>query len=238
LPQNAFHGLVGLALARALVVAAAATIGAMAPDADVYAGVAGVLAGHPEVVDVCHRTATHSLLAIAVVAGIGLAFRHSPRFAWGCWAAALGMATHDLLDIFFWFAPIDLFWPFSHLPPEKPLLPVINLWKGAFPASLHGQYDRIFGLRDSMEFAASLLFITALLRIAGRPVQGLQRLRVGGWLMLGVALIGAFSLPYPKEIYVVMVPLLGLFLPATWWFSCSLREEIARWAARSSVRFP
>jgi membrane-bound metal-dependent hydrolase YbcI (DUF457 family) len=126
MPQNGFHGLVGLAVAKQVAprVDAAATepfvagvtLGAMLPDIDVNPTAIAFLV-NKDLTYAVHRTFTHSLLAIAILTVAGAIVRRRARAtSWVCFGLALGITTHVLLDIFFWFAQIDLFWPFSHFP--------------------------------------------------------------------------------------------------------------------------
>src|SRR5262245_43298331 len=93
---------------------------------------------------------------------------------------ALGMLTHVCLDAFFWFAPLDLFWPFSHLPADRPILPVLDLWAPARPLpAVLGKKDLLVNLREAFDFAAFALYLMALRpgtddRVGGEPATTLM----------------------------------------------------------------
>jgi membrane-bound metal-dependent hydrolase YbcI (DUF457 family) len=184
MPQNGFHGLMGLAVAKWVAPRAPAavaepfvatvTLGAMLPDIDAYPAAVLFLMGRHDLTYAVHRTLTHSLLAILIVAAVGVGLRRSPRAAWACWGLSLGMATHAFLDTFFWFAQLDFFWPFSHLPPDAPVLPVIDLWRHARPLpGLFGNRDFLANLREAFELAAFALYLMALRRVTQQR-SGLQ----------------------------------------------------------------
>jgi membrane-bound metal-dependent hydrolase YbcI (DUF457 family) len=255
MPQNGFHGLVGLAavqwgIPRAVrraeradihsmvePLAAGIALGAMLPDIDLYPTAILVLLGHQELTYTVHRTFTHSLLAILTVGGLGLVLRQrSAAGTWACWGLALGMVTHVFLDAFFWFAPLDLFWPLSHLPREAPLLPVIDLWAWArpLPAAL-GQPDLLPNLLSALELAAFALYFLALRRLAqaepkGRPADGLRRWERWAWASFAVALVGAFMLPNTLQETLVHVPYLLALAPYCWGQTVRLRVSLARWS--------
>src|ERR1051326_154960 len=155
MPQNGFHGLIGLATAKALakrVPGAAAqpfvagiVLGSMLPDVDMYPTGIAFLLKRADLTYVIHRTATHSLLFAFALLLLGLI----PRTRWLFIGLSLGVCTHILLDTFFWFTQIDMFWPFSRLGTG---LPIVNLWS----------HERLTGLwanfREAFESAALALF--------------------------------------------------------------------------------
>lgn len=100
MPQNGFHGLAGLAVARwaaprapaafAEVFVPAVVLGAMLPDVDVYPAAVAFLRGRGDLTYVSHRTFTHSMLAALLVAFAGAVLRRrSPGSAWACAGLAL-----------------------------------------------------------------------------------------------------------------------------------------------------
>jgi membrane-bound metal-dependent hydrolase YbcI (DUF457 family) len=268
MPQNGFHGLVGLAVAKGLahhapagaaeVFVAGITLGAMLPDVDIYPAAVFFLAGRPDMVPVIHRTLTHSLLAILVAAGVGAALgRRSPAGRWGCWGLAVGMMTHAFLDAFFWFGQLDLFWPLSHLPRERPLAPVIDLWAAARPLPA-----LLFNLREAFEFAAFALYLRALRRVvqgtvndmadgarvgkgvppfaaavaANGGVRLLARWERWAWIGFAAALVGAFWLPNPLQEVLVYAPWLLAFAPFCWSRTLQFRGAVTAWCLRSEAR--
>lgn len=248
MPQNGFHGLVGLAVARWTVPRAPAavaepltvgiTLGAMLPDIDMYPTAVLFLLGRQELIYVAHRTVTHSLLAILVAAVVGAALRRrSRKTAWLCWGLALGILTHAVLDVFFWFAPLDLFWPLSHLPPDAPLLPVIDLWARARPLpAVFGRPAFLINLREAFEFAAFALYLLTLRRLsssgqeAGKARTTLRRWEQWAWAGFAVALVGAFVLTNALQEVLVYAPWLLAFAPYCWAQTIKLRGQIARWS--------
>lgn len=179
MPQTAAHALVGLGVAKVMAprvpdkakvgVAVAAIAGAVFPDLDMYPAAVAFVTGHKELVHVLHRTATHSVWLVLLLAIAGmLLHRSSQTSAWVCWSAAAGMATHVFLDIFFFYWPVDLFWPLSHLPHEAPLLPVVNLWPAGTPeVPVLGNEDFLANLIEGAELAFVALYLLAVRRMAG-----------------------------------------------------------------------
>jgi len=71
-----------------------------------------------------HRTATHSLVVIALFTTIGLLFsttRGGRSFFQGL---GMGMVLHVLFDVLMWFSPVDILWPLGRfgIPSD------VNLW--------------------------------------------------------------------------------------------------------------
>jgi hypothetical protein len=217
------------------------TLGAMLPDIDMYPTAVVFLLGRPDLIYVMHRTLTHSLLAILIVAGLGMVLRRrSAAAAWACWGLALGMLTHVTLDAFFWFAPLDLFWPFSHLPPGKPVLQVIDLWSGARPLpAVLGKPDVLVNLREACEFAAFALYLMALRRVTRRgnasagKSMSMVRWEQCAWAGFGIALVGAWMLPRGLEEMLVVGPYLLAFAPYCWRQTLRLRGAVAHWSLSS-----
>ena len=240
MPQNGFHGLVGLATAKGTArrvpnVGAAAfvfgtVLGSMLPDIDMYPTAIAVLLHRGDLTYVIHRSATHCLLAVLLLLVLGALLRgKSTKVAYGLIGLGLGMLTHEVLDIFFWFAPIDLFWPFSHLP-DGQALPIVNVWSGVPkipPLALN--------IREAFEFCAFALFLTVVGNIAasqGADVRALRKWQTFIWIMFGVALVTAFLFRTNDRLqnYVVTTPYLLLFLPYCWKQVWNFRREITAWA--------
>lgn len=102
-----------------------------------------------------HRTATHSLLMIALLTTIAVLMsttRGGRSFFKGL---GLGMAVHACVDILVWFSPVDILWPLGHfgLPSE------INLWKWVTLPRLWGNF------LGSTDFLMMGLFYLYLLRL-------------------------------------------------------------------------
>jgi len=257
LPQNGLHGLFGLGVARvvaprllaqqrqsaAVPFVTGTTLGAMLPDVDMYPTAIVFLMGRGDLIYVMHRTATHSVFLVLLLTIIGvllLRLRRGrrPVTGWACLGLALGMSTHILLDTFFWFAQIDLFWPLSHLPAEQPLLPILDLWQGAKLDPL------VVNLREAGEFAAFALLLRALRHIAARQEESapgvsprsLNRWETAAWVGFGVALVGAVLFRDAPKFQNVLVtaPSLLAFLPFCWLSVYRLRHALAHWACGQS----
>lgn len=243
MPQNGIHGLVGLATARTLArkvpeprgpLVLGLLFGSMLPDADLYPACILYLSGHPDLLYAVHRSVTHSILAILAV--LGLAKLSDPRNSRRALyiGAVIGMAIHSFLDIFFWFSPIDLFWPLSHIPPTHPLLPVVNLWKDVHLPPVLGRPDLLNNLLTAMEIGSCAVYATFVRSLAGE-ITGPLRKRILGWERMTwvaavLAVVLAFILPKATMDIAVMAPLLLLFLPFIWWLTYWCREAICRWA--------
>lgn len=239
MPQNGFHGLVGLAAARpfarrlpaelAPAGVAATVLGAMLPDIDMYPTAVAFLLGRKDLIYVIHRSATHSLSLALVLAFFALVFwrRKSAAGVVGA-GLTIGVLTHIGLDLFFWFAQIDLFWPFSHLPPESPIAPVADLWKGVTVPPI------LVNIREAFEFAAFGLLLMALRRTTATP--SLIKWERAAWAFFGIALVTAVLFrDHPSwQNYVVTTPYLLAFLPFCWRQVVVVKTELARWAVRAS----
>lgn len=224
MPQNGFHGLVGLATARLLArrvpspeaFVPGVVLGSMLPDIDMYPTAIAVLMGHKELIYVIHRSATHSLLFVGVLC-LGAAL--FARCRWLLLGLAVGVLTHLTLDIFFWFAAIDLFWPFGR------------------PVDLWGEIRRVplwLNIREAFEFAAFALFLGALRRITGAD---LRKWELGTWIGFGIALVTAVLFRERDDLQnrVVTTPYLLLLIPFCWSRVWILRKELALWASGKFV---
>jgi membrane-bound metal-dependent hydrolase YbcI (DUF457 family) len=228
MPQNGFHGLVGLLTARALArrlpqpdwFVPGAVLGAMLPDADMYPTAIAVLLHRSDLTYVIHRSASHSLSFAVLLALAGLVV---PRMRWLFAGLALGVLTHITLDIFFWFAPIDILWPLSHRES-------IDLWAHANVAPI------FLNLREALEFAAFACMFRALYVIAPHAKMQLKKWEIAAWLLFAVALVTAVVFRETNRIqnFVVFTPYLVAFLPFCWMQVWKLRREIAAWAVRDA----
>ncbi|MBW3622175.1 MAG: metal-dependent hydrolase [Armatimonadetes bacterium] len=251
MPQNGLHGLVGLAAAKQLAPLApreeavpfvtAITLGAMLPDIDMYPTAVVFLSGREDLVYAVHRTLAHSLWVLLLLIGAGAVARERWKTGrWICWGLALGGFTHVFLDAFFWFAPLDLFWPLSRLPPDRPLLPVIHLWSGMRLPALWGKPDLLENSLMAFELAALALYLLALRRISRQvnprcpAAEGLIRWERWAWISFGISFVGAVVLPSSAQKVLVHVPYLLAFLPYCWWQTVKRRETIATWSLRES----
>lgn len=206
-------------------------LGAMLPDIDLYPTSVAFLAGHKELVYAIHRTATHSLAAAVIVAAIALASWGKPSLAWWCGGFALGVLTHIALDLFFWFEQLDVFWPFSHLPPGHPLLGIPNLWARVHLPPIFNNPEGCRSLRDAFEFAAIGAFLVALDKVAPRETgKRFFNFTVAlCWVLFLIALVGVALWPWKKQIILVNVFTLLYLLPYAWIQTVKRGPEIGAW---------
>jgi membrane-bound metal-dependent hydrolase YbcI (DUF457 family) len=240
MPQNGFHGLVGLATAKALVPRVAPAVrtpfafglvfGAMLPDIDLYPTAVAVVAGVPDAVKIFHRSATHSVLFLLLLVAAAVITKKRISTSWLFWGLALGVLGHEVLDIFFWFAQLDIMWPFSHWPASNPPFQVINIWTSDYKGL-------VSNIRDAFEFVAFALFLYSLRKIVLR-IRPAAKVAIDLLVMrlmcayFVVALTTAFLFAGHTETQqkIVNFPFLLLFLPYCWWRAWVYREEIAQWA--------
>jgi hypothetical protein len=231
-PQNGFHGLVGLATARAAAkrvpqngvraFAPAVVLGAMLPDADLYPTAVAFLAGRKDLIYEIHRTLTHSALLVGLLLLLALLSR-SPAWRFGFLGFALGTATHEFLDVFFWFQGIDLLWPLSPIHIGGYLVGEPNLWANVQVS------DLLRNIREACEFLAFGLMLTALGRIL-RNARLFVFSKIAFALFLAT-LITAYAFrdkPYIQNV-IVETPYLLFFAPLIWWTVWKHRDEITDW---------
>lgn len=243
MPQNGLHGLFGLASARGLARFAPAdyrsgwvgglVLGAMLPDIDMYPTGVAFLLGRKDLVYVIHRTATHSLVVVALAIVAALLWRwRRPGPGWMVLGLALGSAGHAVLDVFFWFTEIDLFWPLSHWPPDSPFLPMVDLWQGQRMEGL------AYNIREACEFAAFALYLR-MVQVAvrrfdetDRELAGMKKWEIALWVFFAIALATAFLFreTASRQNYVVTTPYLLAFLPYCWLKTWRNRDALSRWA--------
>ena len=208
-------------------------LGSMLPDVDMYPTAVAFLAKWPDLINVIHRSLTHSLVLLVLLLVAG-AFARKPAWRFGLWGLGIGISTHILLDTLFWFTQIDLFWPFSHLPSDAPLLPVVNLWAAYHMPPL------FVNIREAFEYAAFALLLYALLRISPSDPYLAKWIRFA-WCYFVVTLVTAFVfLESPATQNVIVTgPYLLILLPVCWLAVWRDRGAIAVWAqGRPAVRLP
>jgi len=251
MPQSGFHGLVGLATSRALIARVPSTaqvgfafgtvLGAVLPDIDLYPAAVAALVDPKhatEELQIFHRTAAHSIFVVVLFALMGFPFGGNLKLRWTLWGLSIGVLTHEVLDVFFWFAKIDIMWPFSHWPAHW--FATINIWA---PHDKQLATGLAPNLRDACEFPAFALFLAAIrsiVTIQGRPQAALtkqiwwERML---WVYFLVALIGSFlNVENPQlQQKIIFVPILLAVLPYCWSRIWVYREEIAAWSRRPSV---
>lgn len=235
MPQSGLHGLSGLPTARALIgrvpreahaaFVFATIFGAVAPDIDLYPTAIGVTFFNQDVY-VLHRSFTHNIFVLLLLYVLGLCMR-KPAWRWGLWGLGIGCLTHELLDIFFWFAKLDLFWPLS-LPHGHGMLPVVDVW-GDNKALKSGPIPNI---RDAFEFPFFALMLLSIRRCVHRvrPDLDMKKQRVWEtvlWCYFPVTIATAF-LSTKQQLW-VNVPILFAFLPYCWSRVWIYRYELAAW---------
>ena len=99
-------------------------LGSIIPDIDIiFCAIASYYIPIEEAVYFFHRTITHSIITLAAIYLVFLItyeIKKNNSILNSAYGFIAGMSFHLLIDIFFWFDSIDLFWP---LP-----IPNINLW--------------------------------------------------------------------------------------------------------------
>ncbi len=247
MPQSGFHGLVGLATARALMgrvpavaqgaFAFGTVLGAVLPDIDLYPTVVAVKLLGMDVYAV-HRSFSHSIFVVLVFALLGWGTAAVPKRRWLWWGLAIGCLTHEVLDIFFWFARLDIMWPLSHFPKDKPLFSIIDVWNGNYPGITKGLVPNI---RDAFEFPAFAWMLTAIRKavLRVRPdADFTKQLKWEDvlWGYFPVTLVTAYVYrdnPSIQQLW-VNVPYLLAFLPYCWSRIWIYREDIAAWCRLSA----
>ena len=231
-------GLVRRAVSRlpehaAVPAALGLALGAVLPDIDLIPTAIAYLFGRTDLVEAFHRTFTHSVFLVLLLGAIGIWQRARP-VGWLCRGLAVGMATHDTLDIFLWFSPIDLFWPLSHIPRDHPLLPVINLWANFKYPPVFGNPSFIPNMLGAFELAAIGAWLAGLASLSreatGRlsPSAALIRWSRCAWASFGVAVAGAFVLGNQAQTILVSSQCLLAFHPYCWIQTVRVVRE---WAA-------
>ncbi len=238
MPQNALHGLVGLAVCRRMGRNAAQAqpwvmgviLGLMLPDADLYPAGILRLAGVIDGFDVIHRTATHSLFLVVLLMILGGVFRSKPVWSAACMGLSLGVGLHIFLDVFMWFSALPLLWPLNVLGEGD--LGVVDVWKGVEIPEMAKSF------RDVLEMLFAAIYLTSLAKI-GREDPGTSSARkLKGcvyvcWGLLAVTSVVAFFVPYDgKMVFVTGVLLLVFVLPVLWWQTWRLRAPITAWCLR------
>jgi membrane-bound metal-dependent hydrolase YbcI (DUF457 family) len=135
-----------------------------------------------------HRTATHSLVVIALFTTIGLLFsttRGGRSFFQGL---GTGMVLHVLFDVLMWFSAVDILWPLGRfgIPSE------VNLWTWF---SLPRLWLDLLGSADFLLMALFYQYLLGRGRMYGTNVRFLPALR--SFMLLHLALFAAFAgLPF------------------------------------------
>lgn len=192
--QSGLHGIVGLALSRAVGsnVSSASQHGAsgerdalaeewkkgltfgfilgnILPDVDLLP-LAITFLFNSELAMRMHRTATHSLLLSVPLILIGWLFLRG-RTKGLVTGLGLGALTHSVLDIFLWFSSVDLLWPLGRWGIPS----LVNLWSGAKLPRFVGNF---LGALDYLAFALYFVSLTNIAKKKETDLEFLPRLRL------------------------------------------------------------
>lgn len=236
--QVGIHALIGLAVGEQIsrrsghsaaghALAWGFMLGSISPDLDVVA-VAAVVPFDTGLALLLHRSFSHSLGAVVAVLVVStllsLVLREPSIRFWGG-GMALGIGLHIVLDLLFWFTPVDLLWPASALGVADP----VNLWGWWESPLLLGR------LLAAGEFAAMALYFRALAtraaegRLPVRRVAPARRLMsLSLWYSL-VLVVASFLLPDGAEGLVRLLllgPMVLVALPASLYLTWALRGAL------------
>lgn len=136
-------------------------IGNFVPDFD-FIPMLLVYPFHPELARTIHRSASHTLflpLLITLIAlGLYLVKRKHTFKDWGI-GLSIGMVTHIVLDILFWFDKVKVFWPVDIWSVSSE----INIWKNWTPPT-----SLVLLIRAAAEFLCYSVLFYILRRRAHR----------------------------------------------------------------------
>eukprot|EP01112_Ceratiomyxa_fruticulosa_P001898 TRINITY_DN1204_c0_g1_i2.p1 TRINITY_DN1204_c0_g1~~TRINITY_DN1204_c0_g1_i2.p1 ORF type:complete len:274 (-),score=24.75 TRINITY_DN1204_c0_g1_i2:60-881(-) len=230
-------------------------VGNVFPDLDTYP-MAVVLFINPKFAAHMHRTYLHSIVTALLLCLILCAFQlirnrkgyQSIDSQINLKSAGLGLfvgsAIHILLDIVFWFSPIDIIWPFCI---GDVLCTKINLWINTYVPELLAK------LLTASEMLAFALFLTALrvftksnmekmksknkvelpsplspdsLRRCEKYLKILPKLEIFQWVYAVFSFTAVFWASDGMLFYIVFAELLGLCGPAFYILSYNLRPLI------------
>ncbi|HEY3363779.1 MAG TPA: metal-dependent hydrolase [Symbiobacteriaceae bacterium] len=222
--QVGIHALTGLVLGEALLSGSVPSrtrqralifgyvLGNIVPDLDYLAAVGAYPVSHTLALHL-HRGFSHSLLAaLALLVGFFVSswLMDDPYLRYLGYGLAAGVATHMALDIFVWFAPVDVFWPAS----EFGIIPPVNLWWWYNAPVLVGR------LLGAFEFGAFGLYYDHLAKLAISyrtdldAVASLERMATVCWITWAV--LSALSLDVKADTYDIWfyIPMGLIFMPS------------------------
>lgn len=204
--QSGFHGILGLAVARAVSGGSLKTgsspgekgevskselkkgvifgfvLGNILPDADLLP-LAITFLFDSRLAMRMHRTATHSFVVIVPLMLLGWLFLRG-RAKGIALGLGLGAITHSVLDIFIWFSPVDLLWPLGTWGVPS----VVNLWSGVEAGRVAGNF---LGALDYLAFALYFAFLAKMARARETDVDFLPKLRV--FTVLNLAFFAVYT---------------------------------------------
>ncbi len=204
--QSGFHGILGLAVVRAIGGRSSKTgvspvekgqtpeaelkrgvvfgyvLGNILPDADLLP-LAITFLFDSRLAMRMHRTATHSLVVIVPLMLLGLLFLRG-RGKGMALGLGLGAITHSMLDIFVWFSSVDLLWPLGTWSVPS----VVNLWSGVEVGRVAGNF---LGALDYLAFALYYAFLAKMARARETDADFLPQLRV--FTVLNLAFFAVYT---------------------------------------------
>lgn len=199
-------------------------LGNFIPDLDFLASVA-MFPINQEIALGLHRGFSHSLLgAVALIVGFfcaSLLMRDTYVRYLGL-GLALGVVGHFSVDIFLWFAPVDVFWPASIFG----IIPPINLWWW------WGEPPLVSRLLGAAEFAAFAIYYDYLVRLAvgfhtnREMIPIVRRMATICWIIWAVLTPMAVDMPnetFEKALY---VPMGIVFMPAVFYITWRMQATI------------
>lgn len=199
--QSGFHGILGLAVARAVGgrpseagssqaengeaskseirkgLVFGFVLGNILPDADLLP-LAITFLFDSRLAMRMHRTATHSFVVIVPLMLLGWLFLRG-RGKGVTLGLGIGAITHSVLDIFVWFSSVDLLWPLGSWGVPS----VVNLWAGIETGRIVGNF---LGALDYLAFALYFSFLARMARARETDVDFLPKLRLFTVLNLAV----------------------------------------------------
>lgn len=181
--QNGLHGLIGLTLTRmtskdahepgsAIVAKSFAygfVTGNVLPDVDLAAlGITYLF--DSKLAMRMHRTATHSLITIAIVTLLGLLLSTTKGGKSYFRGLGTGMLVHSFVDIFLWLSSIDILWPLGSFGFRSE----INLWANVKIPPL---WNNFLGATDFLMVALFFGYLTKMARRHETNLDFLPKLR-------------------------------------------------------------
>lgn len=259
MPQGGFHALIGVTVGRRVWPGRADavlgfTLGSMLPDVDVLPFAILAVTGH--VIPALHRTLTHSLVTATVVLAAGWVVRRRVAGVNSCptrqtvgaearrfssvdagsflVALAVGMAGHDLLDIFFWLTSIDLFWPISRFLGW----PEVNIWRWYQEPAVFGNRAFVGNELAALEAFGTALYLGYVLRLAQQAGEGgkwlriVLKVRMTCWILFPIFVITGAVWRMEYQELAVYTPNILLFYPVSFWATVVFRRALvgkSRW---------
>lgn len=187
MPQNGIHAIAGIAVRKWMPnkewLLLGVVLGNMAPDLDNIAVAYATLAKLPDP-EIYHRTFTHSIFTVAVMAALFyLVGAVTKNKKWNNFGAgfAVGILMHILLDLVLWFNGVPVLWPLN--------VNELNFWSGF----VKPVWLQIF--LDTGEFLAFGLLFLLLIWLARKHNTDIARipaLRNWAYIQFGLFVVFTF----------------------------------------------